>query len=263
MEIHNQNEEQGQENKWRGHYHSPAGKVFAGILVVGVGAVLLARQMGADFPHWLFSWKTMLIAVGLYIGFKHAFRNWKWVIPIMIGGAFLLEDFFPGMEIHSFFWPILVMFIGLMIIFKPRSRRHEKWKQWRDEHRGKWDRNCENAGFNSSDDLLDTVAVFGGVKKNVISKNFKGGEVTCCFGGAQINLSQADLNEKAVLEVNAIFGGVKLIVPQHWELQTSELVTVMGGIEDKRPQQSAPVTSGKILVLKGSAIFGGIEILNY
>ncbi|MGZ4082329.1 MAG: LiaF transmembrane domain-containing protein, partial [Bacteroidia bacterium] len=176
MEIENQNEEHGPGNRWsREHYHSPLGKIFAGILVVCAGALLLAKKMGADIPHWLFSWKTMLIAVGLFVGFKHGFRSWKWVIPVLIGGVFLVEDFVGGVEIHTFFWPVMIMFIGLMIIFKPRSRRHEGWRRMKHEYRAKWEKDCGNAGFNSSDDLLDAVAVFGSVKKNIISKDFKGG----------------------------------------------------------------------------------------
>lgn len=114
----------------------------------------------------------------------------------------------------------------------------------------------------SSEDALEASVVFGSIKKNIISKDFKGGEVNCVFGGAVINLTQADINGKAVLEVNCVFGGAKLIVPQHWQVQAGELVTVMGGIDDKRPQQGASANTDKILVLKGSAVFGGIEILN-
>ena len=263
MEIQNQNEGQENQNKWLNHHHSPAGKVFAGILVVAVGAVLLSKQLGVEYPHWLFSWKMLLIAIGLFIGFKHSFRNFKGIIPIIIGLAFLMEDFFPNMEISMYFWPIMLMVIGLIIIFKPRKSHHDKWRRWKNEHRAKWEGCFENRGFNSSDDQLDTVAIFGSVKKNIISKDFKGGEVTCVFGGAVINLSQADINGKVELEVNTVFGGAKIIVPQNWEIQTSELVTVMGGIDDKRPQQNTAMSSDKILVLKGSAVFGGIEILNY
>ena len=260
MEIQNQNDSQGTENRWANHRHNPAGKVFAGLLVVTVGGLLMAKQMGASFPHWLLSWKMMLIAIGLFIGFKHSFRNFKGIIPILIGGAFLLEDFFPNMEISTFFWPIMLMIIGLVIIFKPKRNHSEKWRQWKYANRA----NCDdNMGFNSSDNLLDSVAIFGSVKKNIISKDFKGGEVVAIFGGAVINLSQADLTEKVTLEVTTVFGGAKLIVPQNWEIQTGEMVTVMGGIDDKRPQQSASLTTNKVLVLKGAAIFGGIEILNY
>lgn len=265
MEIQDQNrgsENENMENRWR-HHHNPAGKVFAGILVVAVGGLLMARQLGADIPHWVLSWKMLLIAIGLFVGLKHSFRTWGWMMPVLVGGVFLLEDFVPGMALHTFFWPVMLMFIGLMIIFKPRRHhRYKHWKhgQWRQDNCGNWNK---DSGFNSSEDLLDAVAVFGSVKKNIISKNFKGGEATCVFGGGMINLLQADINGNAILEINAVFGGIKLYVPQHWQIQTTDLVTVMGGIDDKRATQNhASIQENKVLVLKGAAVFGGIEILN-
>jgi len=268
MERIDQTNEQNNDqncNKWHNRHHSPAGKVFAGILVVAIGALLLAREMGATLPHWLFSWKMLLIAIGLFVGFKHSFRNFSWVVLILIGGAFLIEDFFPGTEIHTFFWPIMLMFIGLMIIFKPRRRWNGgRYGRWNESRHAKWDtKHVYREGSNSSDDMLDTVSVFGGIKKNIISKDFKGGEVNCYFGGAEINLSQADINGTVILELNTVFGGAKLIVPPHWQVQSSDLVAVMGGIDDKRPQQNVSLNSDKVLVLKGTAVFGGIEILNY
>jgi predicted membrane protein len=91
----------------------------------------------------------------------------------------------------------------------------------------------------TSEDYLDTVAVFGGVRKNVTSKDFKGGEVVCVLGGAEINLSQSIINGQASLELVNVLGGTKLIVPPHWEIK-SEVVAIFGGIEDKRIQQNTP-----------------------
>src|SRR5690349_22431252 len=42
--------------------------------------------------------------------------------------------------------------------------------------------------------FIDVTAVFGGIKKNVLSKNFKGGDITSFMGGSEIDLSQADFN---------------------------------------------------------------------
>ena len=44
------------------------GKVFAGIIIVIVGAAMLAKEMGVYFPEWLFSWPMLLIVIGLYVG---------------------------------------------------------------------------------------------------------------------------------------------------------------------------------------------------
>src|SRR5690349_25064889 len=58
---------------------------FAGIIVVVVGAVLLARQMDADLPYWLFNIGPILIAVGLYIGVRSNFKNWTWAVVAGFG----------------------------------------------------------------------------------------------------------------------------------------------------------------------------------
>ena len=54
------------------------GKVFGGILVVIAGSLFLGRELGAEIPHWMFTWKAFLIALGLLIGVKHNFRNAGW-----------------------------------------------------------------------------------------------------------------------------------------------------------------------------------------
>ena len=60
----------------------------------------------------------------------------------------------------------------------------------------------------------------------------------------------------------AVFGGVKLIVPPHWEIKSS-LDSVFGSVEDKRTIYKDVNSEGKILVLKGAAVFGGIEIKSF
>ena len=116
---------------------------------------------------------------------------------------------------------------------------------------------------NDPDDYIRSSTTFGAIKKNIVSKDFKGGEVKAVFGGAELNFTQADIRDKAVLEITAVFGGVKLVVPSNWEIQ-SELNTFCGGIEDNRPMDNSLGTEGKkLLLLKGNATFGGIEINNY
>jgi predicted membrane protein len=95
----------------------------------------------------------------------------------------------------------------------------------------------------------------------VLSKNFKGGEVVCVFAGSEINLTQADFGNTVKIEVVAIFGGTKLIVPANWEIR-AETTTILGGIDDKRdPAGMANAT--KVVILEGVVICGGIEISSY
>jgi predicted membrane protein len=120
----------------------------------------------------------------------------------------------------------------------------------------------DEPGSVSSEELLEAVSVFGGTKRTVISKNFKGGEITCIFGGSELNLSQADIQGKAFLEVNQLFGGTKLIVPSNWQVQV-ESTAILGSVEDTRIGNKDNLDQNKVLVLEGTSVFGGISIKSY
>jgi predicted membrane protein len=229
------------------------GRAIAGLIVVVVGTVLLARRVGVELPYWIFTWPMLLIAIGLFLGFRHSFRNPGWLFPTGIGLLFLMEHLVPELELRQYIWPIIIICIGLFMIFRPRSRSHgEYWKNWES-------RDSQSL----SDHAFETVTIFGGDKKQIISKDFKGGESVCAFGGVEINLTQADINGTATVEVVQLFGGTKIIVPPHWKVQTDELVCIFGSLEDKRQVAGSVVDGMKVLVIKGTCIFGGIDLRSF
>jgi predicted membrane protein len=236
-----------------------SGRAWAGLIIVGVGALLLARKAGADLPAWIFTWQMALITFGFFIGAKHNFRHWGWLMPVAIGLVFLSDEFIEDISIEQFFWPVIIIIIGLMMIFKPKRNRDHVWRRWHERRNNQYSMVDTQ---NTEEDYINAVTVFGGAKKVIISKDFKGGEATTFFGGAEINLTQADINGKAELELVQVFGGTKLVVPSNWKIQTEELVSVFGGLDDKRKNITTP-DPDKVLVLKGTCVFGGIDIKNY
>ncbi len=257
------------------------GKVTGGLLLVAIGSLFLAKEVGAEIPEWIFTWKMLLIGIGIVAAIKHKFLHPAWIVLIGIGGTFLINDIFPELHIRPFLWPILIIMIGLAIVFKPRRKNmeyaHLYWKKWQ-HHQGRYDgwRSGKYAWTGEQyseapearsgvpdEDYISATSLMGGVKKIILSKKFKGGEIVNIFGGAHIDLSQADLDENATLEITQVFGGTKLVVPSNWEIK-SESVAVLGGIEDKRPVRPAvPGENNKVLVLIGTTIFGGIEIKSF
>lgn len=241
------------------------GKIAGGILIVTIGSLFLAKELGVDLPHWLFSWKTLLIGFGLVSGIKHNFRNRMWMILVIVGSTFLLGDIYPDLIMKRFLWPIIFILIGLAMIFKPRSKNGSHFfKYW--GHKPRYQYNQENNFSNTTsnnEDSIDSTVFFGGVKKNIISKNFKGGNIVVAFSGIELNLMQADLAENAVLEVTTAFGGTKILAPANWEIK-SEIECVFGSVEDKRPiHQSVNNAFSKTLILKGTVFCGGIDIRSY
>jgi predicted membrane protein len=230
------------------------GSIWAGLIVLFIGAVLLLRQMDFPIPHWLISWPMLLIVIGIFMGVKNNFQSSGWFIMLLIGGIFLINDILPQWEWHQYIWPMGLIAIGIFLIVKPRK------KNW--SNMGDWNSlTGRDAAAISNDDMLDITTVFGGTHRNIISKDFKGGEVVTVFGGTEINLVQADINGKIVLDVTQIFGGTKLIVPSNWEIK-SEVTAIFGGTSDKRAPH-ANYNLEKVLILKGTSIFGGIEIVSY
>lgn len=278
MNIINENSKEQQEEilkEWENT--SRRGRLFGGLMIVAIGALFLLRELDFWLPEWIFSWQMLLIAIGTFIGLKHSFKNIGWIVLILIGGAFLLKDFFPQLHISNIIWPVAIILGGIYIIFKPRRRECKGKMEWQYHkarhtwHHGKEynaqdqvsQTSNENTGTATAEDFIDYNAIFGGIKKNIISKTFRGGEINAVFGGAEVNLMQADFTGTIELEINSVFGGTRLIIPSNWTVK-SEVAAVMGSVEDKRLLiKDVHADPNKILILRGNAVFGGIDIQSY
>ncbi|MBD0288845.1 MAG: hypothetical protein ICV79_25980 [Flavisolibacter sp.] len=244
-----------------GRHHYGSGRIWTGLFILIIGVAALLKSFFFPVPDWMFTWQMLLIILGFFIGVRHNFRGAAWFILILLGGIFLLNDYYPGMIDQRVIWPLALIVLGLFMIFKPH-RRNWHWQEKQGEGTSPDAPLHYDAQVNEDDDFLDSTSVFGGVKKTIISKNFKGGDVTNILGGTEINLTQSDIQGRAVLDVTQIFGGTKIIVPPHWDIKP-EMAAIFGGIDDKRNVRSAEIDISKVLVLKGTSIFGGIEVKSY
>ena len=245
-------------------------RIWSGFVLVGAGLLLLAYKMGAPIPGWIFTWPVLLIAIGLLTGVKSRFQNPGSFIMILIGGVFLVDQSIPGIDFHNYIVPVILISLGLLFIFRPKSHSCERRSRFRNRMINPDNGFAPSNNFNAEEtsrpgdnaEYIDVHAVFGGIKKNIQSKNFKGGEIVSFMGGSEINFMQADIQHPIVLEVNNVFGGTKLIIPSHWDVK-NEISAVFGGVEDKRTFNNSVPDSQKKILLKGSCVFGGIEVTNY
>jgi hypothetical protein len=104
---------------------------------------------------------------------------------------------------------------------------------------------------------VSPVAIFGEVKRGgawTVPAEFN---ATCIFGGGELDFTEAVLTSReTVLTAVCLFGGLEVIVPDGMVVR-SEAVGIFGGV-------NIPVTSSDpgapVLVIKGAAIFGGIDV---
>lgn len=263
----------GEEMKKHWEKEHKRGKLLGGLFLIILGGLLLGREFGLEIPYWIFSWKTFLVGLGIYLGLKSGFQKAFWLFPFFIGAGFLLSDLYPELINPRMLWPVVLIIIGLIIMLKPNNGR-KKWQrfqQWNEEKKNgksqatepRPDLNqCRNETQDFAESTMEFTAFMGGISKNVISKSFSKGEINAIWGGAEINFSHADIVDTAHLEINAIMGGVKIIVPSHWEIK-SEINSIMGGVDEKRRGNLPEPGSTKVLVLEGNVFLGGIEIKSY
>ena len=91
-----------------------------GILLVAIGAVMIARHSGwlnSDLYDHLFSWPVLLIVIGLFNLARKAYT--PAIILISIGLFFFVEQFsFIPENFHENFWPALIVLVGVSFILR-------------------------------------------------------------------------------------------------------------------------------------------------
>ncbi|MCK5781658.1 MAG: hypothetical protein KAH10_03670 [Flavobacteriales bacterium] len=224
------------------------GRAHLGIIFIVVGIAFILKIL--DFlpdglSDVLFSWQMLLIAIGAF-----NFVNKKYtpaIILISIGVLFIIPEIFSiDYTYRRLFWPFVLVIAGVVMI----GRRNKGFEL------------AEFNDVNNSSEYIDHASIFGGNKVIYSSKSFRGGRITSIFGGSEVNFQNAEIaGETAIIDVFTMFGGTKLLVPQGWNVQI-EVVSIFGGFNDKRFLGSYSNNSGKTLIIKGFAIFGGGDIRN-
>jgi hypothetical protein len=156
------------------------------------------------------------------------------IFLILIGVSALFD-----LPLFRFLFPLLIIYIGIRILSGQRLETDDKAPR-------------------STEDIINEVVIFSEMDKIIKSENFKGGKIVALFAGGRINLAQAVAAQDDIpLEVIVIFGGLKVIIPKGWKVK-SEGVAIFGGYENK----TSGGMSETIAHIKGSAIFGGVQIVS-
>lgn len=272
------------------------GNIAFGFIILGIGIILLLRKAGVFIPGWVTTWPMILIAIGTFAIIKHEFKSFFGFVLLFLGAYFLLRNEFDfDFGLSQYIWPLGLIALGIYLIFqKQRENKvlenvRRDWESKRQANTGYSKTYVEEAkvvgenepsssfaqgakptsdsGFTRTtgtafSDRLNIDAIFSGVNRKLMTKNFEGGKITAAFGGIDLDLTSADFNGVITIQVDIIFGGVKMVVPPHWDIRT-EITNIAAGIEDKRYFREGGVDPNKVVVLKGTILFGGLEIKSF
>jgi predicted membrane protein len=107
------------------------GKVTGGLILIGLGSIFLAKELGLLIPEWLLSWPVLLIVIGFYIGVKHQFQKNSWLVLVLLGFAFLLRNFFPIYDVSSYILPVILIIVGIYVLIKPKNNCYNNRMKWK------------------------------------------------------------------------------------------------------------------------------------
>ena len=92
-----------------------------GILILVIGSVCLLRNSGIDIPHWILKWHTIMLGVGLWLGYRKDFSNSGWLALTIIGGLFTLKSITVfDFDLSRISTALVLIGLGLYVILKPK-----------------------------------------------------------------------------------------------------------------------------------------------
>lgn len=230
-------------------------KAVLGAFLIALGAIWILERLDLipSFLNDIFiSWQMLLIGVGIFVSITG--NKSKGTILIVAGAFFLIPEVVHiPYELRRIGWPLFVILVGVVLIML-HSKGKEAYSHF----------SCDKKNHKNIDYFEDFV-VFGGREVYIDSQNFQGGQTAAIFGGAQYDFRQAQLSPNgAEVEALAVFGSTVFKVPQGWNIK-NEVTAIFGAFADKRgnaPLNQIVNDPSRTLVIKGFALFGGVEIKN-
>ena len=226
-----------------------AGTILFGIVLIASGVLVLLANLGQlPFDLRLHDWWPLIL---IFLGVAHLYNNrnvfeFSGLFLILLGVIFLLANLNVICWSSVWrFWPVVLILLGISII----SRRHPVALPL-----------AGRGAAGSAEDTVQVTNILSGSDRHVTSREFKGGDVQNILGGTKIDLLDAKLAAGDwLLTVSTILGGVEIYVPRDWRIDVQP-TNMLGGVDDRTRQ--APAEGGGRLVIKASALLGGIDIKN-
>ncbi|MDR1416083.1 MAG: LiaF-related protein [Prevotellaceae bacterium] len=230
-------------------------KFFVGVLLILIGGFFILIELNFDSLSFLKGniWAFVIIIIGLNVAlfpFRRRQRINKWrqrterIRNLSEEQRFELFDRYRHLHHHH-------------CHSRKKAPFFCRFRSYRGSKKGKPTAYRPSA---SKPNYVEYNSVFGGIHEKISIKNFRGGEINCVFGGAELDFSEAQLDEGVhMLEINTVFGGVVLYIPVDWHIEVRQ-DQLFGNFVDTRPKPTFEVDEKKMLILEVTAVFGGGEI---
>lgn len=231
----------------RGGSSATTVRLWMGIALVFFGALWTFDNLGwtvaGDILRW---WPVLILAYGVArltgLGIERSTMQGAF---FAVMGAVMVSARIAGVHVgFGIIFPMALVMAGVSIV--RRTIRGES---------------IVTEG-ETSDEVLHLTAVMGAATRRAVGTALRRAELTAIMGGLELDLREVEPASRRVeIDATACMGGIEIIVPETWAVQSDEIVPIAGAFEDRtrRSSDGPPVC---MLVLKGTAIMGGVVARN-
>jgi predicted membrane protein len=220
----------------------PWSKVAFGLAVLSAGVLFWLDRLGhLEAADWIGWWPLVLIVIGAASLLERAWGSA--VFLIATGTLFLLPSVtaYPISPWRVFdLLPLLVSAAGAGLLAQAIAPARKEFAG----DRGR---------------SVRMLALMSGNIRTNSSRSFLGGDAIAVMGGCEIDLRDAEIDgDEAVIDILAFWGGIDIRIPPHWRV-VRRVVPLLGAFDDKTTRTAG---AAKRLVIRGTAIMGGVEVRN-
>lgn len=220
--------------------------ILWGLFFIALGVIIGLNSFGiTDINFFFDGWWTLLIIIPCTIELFRSRDKTGNLIGIAVGVALLLAC--QGILTFEMLWklmlPGILVIIGLSLVFKDVifGKKAASFKRASDK------KGQEDTHF----------AAFASKQVKYDGQVFYGNDLTAVFGSVTCDLRNATISEDVIINANATFGGVEILVPENINVEIKS-TSIFGGVEDKR--RTSAVVNAPTVYVSGICLFGGVDI---
>lgn len=262
------------------HSHSNCivDRILWGLVIIAAGLTLLLTGNGTIEMAWrglFFSWHMLVIIFGI-----QALLHKNILFGMILIAVSLLVDpsfFVRVFDLNTFDTEnllflqrqalyVAIIIFGIWIIlrgfFKKKTFCFDNHHRCYTDKDGNHEFSAKFGEMNMNSDKeghIDYQFSFSGSEQIFLEPVFRGGNIKTVFGGLKLDLRKAVLEEgTTILNIDASFGGVELVIPEDWNVDIRSQC-FCGGFDDKRINRCIQDRS-KCLIINVKCFFGGGDI---
>jgi predicted membrane protein len=246
------------------------GAVIFGIILVAAGVIFAGNELGAWSIRLFFDgWWTLFIIIPCLISMIQNGFNAGNIIGLCIGLFFLLQqqNFFWFHEYRKLIFPIIIVLLGLLIIFKHNDNHMVHHQPVYDEPINNADQNKDaenkeagnqqqfNPHFQDPSRIVKMMALFSGQDYESTHQPFHGADLKAFFGGVDLDIRNAIIDKDVRIDALCAFGGIDILVPENIAVKVQS-TAIFGGVDNMAKYN----TGSPCVYIYCTCVFGGIDI---